>query len=320
VTRSIDRQLEDLERLRESLDEPDAIERLRRHLSSRASVVVASAARLVARVPDPGLVLELVAAFQRFMSDPARTDKGCLAKVAVVEALLAAGDPEPELLRSGLRHVQLEPTWGGQTDTAAPLRALCALGLVQVGADGVLDDLAVLLADPDADARLGAARALAACGALATPLLRFKALAGDDQPLVSAECLSGLMSVAPDGSFDFVAALIDPSRPELAANAAMALAESRDPRAYEVLRGKWDDALFPEFRQGLLLPIGLTRHEEAPDFLLSVLESGDLAAGTGAIAALAIYKGHPGVRARAEEAIRGTHRTRLLSFLERAFE
>jgi HEAT repeat protein len=254
------------------------------------------------------------------MADPAKTDKGCLAKIAVVEALLAAGDPDEGVLRAGLRHVQLEPTWGGQADTAAPLRASCALGLVQVGAAGVLDDLAVLLADPEPDARVGAARALAACGALAVPLLRYKALIGDDQPLVVAECLSGLMAAAPDESFDFVAALIAPNRPEVAAHAAMALAESRAPRAYEVLRGKWDEAFLPELRQSLLLPIGITRHDEAPGFLLSVLESGDLAAGTGAIAALAIYKGDPGVRTRAEEAIGGTHRRRLLSFLERAFE
>jgi hypothetical protein len=130
------------------------------------------------------------------------------------------------------------------------------------------------------------------------------------------------MSAAPAESFDFVAALIDPGRGEVAAHAALALAESRAPGAYELLSRKWEDAFEPEFRQGLLLPIGLTRHDDAPGFLLSVLGSGDLAAATASIAALAIYKGDPGVRARAVAAVaemRGPHGRRLGSFLEQAF-
>jgi hypothetical protein len=66
------------------------------------------------------------------------------------------------------------------------------------------------------------------------------------------------------------------------------------------------------------LPIGLTRHEEAPGFLLSVLGSADLATGTAAIAALAIYKGDPELPARARGAIRGPDRERLLAALDRA--
>lgn len=322
MSATVDRQLEELERLVASLDGPDAVEQLRRHLGSRASVVAARAARLAARVPEHGLEAELVATFRRFMTDPQKSDRGCLAKLAAVEALLAGGDPDEDVLRMGLRHVQLEPVWGGQADTAAPLRAACALGLVQVGARGLLDDLAVLLADPESDARLGAARALAACGPAATPLLRLKALGGDEQPLVVAECLSGLMSVAPQESFDLVASLVHPSRGEVATHAAMALAESRAPGAFELLTRKWEDAFDPELRHGLLLPIGLTRHDEAPRFLLSVLGSGDLAAATAAVAALAIYKGDPGVRERAEEALRempGPHARRLGSFLAQAF-
>jgi hypothetical protein len=316
---SLEHQLRELERLAESLHAPAAREQLRGHLASRASVVVARAARLAAAA-DRDWTPDLVAAFRRFMADPMKTDKGCLAKVALVEALLAGDEPDEDVLRTGLRHVQLEPIWGGQADTAAPLRALCALGLVQIGAAGVLDDLAVLLADLEADARVGAARALALCGALATPLLRFKALMGDEQPLVIAECLSGLMQVAPDESFDFVAALIDPERPDVAQHAAMALAESRVRGAYELLKERYEASLVGELRAGLVLPIALTRHDEVPDFLLSILGSGDLAQATAAIAALAIYRDVPGIGERAQAAITGPHRARLLGFLERAFE
>jgi len=319
VSASVEGQLQELDALGASLDDPGAIARIRRYLGNRSSVVVARAAKLAAGMAEEELGTDLIAAFRRFMTDSAKTDRGCLAKLAIVEALRAVDDPDLDVFREGLSHVQLEPTWGGQADTAAGLRAACALGLVEAGVEGVLDDLAVLLADPEPDARLGAARALGACGPLATPLLRFKALAGDDQPLVTAECLSGLMSVAPEESFDFVAHLIDPARPELAGHAAMALAESHTPEAFEVLKRKWEDAFLPELRRELLLPIGLTRHDEAADFLLDVLASADLATGTAAIAALAIYKGDPGIAERAREAVGAGHRGRLLAVLDQAF-
>lgn len=316
---SVDRQLRELDTLATSLPVPDATSQLRRYLDSRSNVVVARAAKLATSVADEALAAALVAAFRRFMTDATKTDRGCLAKLAIIEALRTLDDPDSDVFRAGLRHVQLEPTWGGQADTAAALRAVCALGLVETGVEGVLDELAVLLADPEPDARVGAARALAACGPPATPLLRFKALSGDEQPLVTAECLGGLMSVAPEESFDFVAALIDPARPEVARHAAMALAESHAPAAFELLRQKWEEAFLPELRRELLLPIGLTRHQDAPAFLLEVLATGDLSTSTTAIAALAIYKGDPGLVERARERVGGPHRARLLAVLEEAF-
>src|SRR4030095_1142535 len=115
-----------------------------------------------------------------FMQNPTKSDKGCAAKTAVIKALLAADCDDEQLFRKGVRHVQLEPTWGGRADTAAPLRALCGLGLVQVGARDAMGELAALLADKEADARIGAASALGYCGQSATPLLRFKVLMGDE--------------------------------------------------------------------------------------------------------------------------------------------
>ncbi len=316
---SLDQRLGELERLSRSPDEDDAAERLGALLAGTSSVVVARAAALTPRVRRRDWAPELAAAFRRFLVDPAKTDKGCMAKLAVVEALLACDDPDEEVFRAGLTHVQLEPTWGRLVDTAAQLRARCALGLVQVGASGVLDDLAVLLADPEPDARLGAARALAACGEAATPLLRLKALTGDEEPLVTGECLGGLMTAAPRGSFDFVAALVDPERPDVAGHAALALAEARVPGTWELLRERWEASLDADFRAALLLPLALTRHDDAPSFLLSVLSSADLGVATTAVAALAIYRDLDGLRERAEAALGGPHRGRLLRHLGEAF-
>jgi HEAT repeat protein len=274
----------------------------------------------VRQIDDHDFGPDLIAAFDRFMVDPVKTDKGCAAKIAVVKALLAAQCDEDGIFRTGIRHVQLEPTWGGRADTAAPLRALSALGLVQAGSPDAMNELAVLLADAETDARIGAAHALAHCGPAAAPLLRFKVLTGDAEPAVLAECLNGLMTLAPSASFGFVAGFVDARFPSLYEHAALAISESRLPEVFGLLKEKWSTNFSREFREALLLPIALTRSEEACDFVISVLESGDARIATAAIAALGIYRGDPAIRQRAETAIGGPNKPQLLEALARAFD
>src|SRR5215831_13280629 len=156
----IEDRLAELAALADSLESPHTRKQLRKHLASKESPIVARAAQIVARIEDHDFGPDLVQAFHRFLVDPTKTDKGCMAKCAIVKALLAAGNEDEELFRKGVRHIQLEPTWGGRTDTAAQLRALCGLGLVQVGYPDAMNELAELLADKEGDARIGAARAL----------------------------------------------------------------------------------------------------------------------------------------------------------------
>jgi HEAT repeat protein len=317
---SIEDRLADLARLSRSLDTPGAREQLRKHLASKTSLLVAKAAEMVAHMEDHDLGPDLISAFHRFMRDPARTDKGCAAKTAVVKALLASDCDDEDIFRSGIRHIQLEPTWGGRSDAAAPLRALCGLGLVQIGSPDALNELAALLADREADARIGAAGALGHCGPTAAPLLRFKVLTGDEEPAVVAECFNALMALSPSASFEFVARFVDQHYPLLYEPAALALSESRLPGVFELLKEKWTATFDREFKQTLLLPIALTRSEAARDFLISVLESGDVRLATAAITTLGIYRDDATMRERAEEAIGGPGRAQLLAALRRVFE
>jgi len=216
--------------------------------------------------------------------------------------------------------VQLEPTWGGRADTAAPLRALCGLGLVQVGARDAIDELAVLLADKEADARIGAASALGYCGQTATPLLRFKVLAEDEEPAVLAECFTSLMKLAPDDSFQFVARFIDPEYPSLYEQAALTLAESRLTGIFELLREKWTATFDRDFKKTLLLPMALTRSEEAKDLMILIIEDGEIAMATAAINALRIFGGDETLRSRLELAVEGANKAQLLAVVRREFD
>lgn len=317
---SIEDKLAELATLGKEPDTPEARKQLHKHLASKISLIVAKAAEIVAHLEDREFIADLIAAFHRFMKDPAKTDKGCAAKTALVKALLAADCDDEEIFRTGVRHVQHEPTWGGRSDTAAQLRALCGLGLVQTGSPDSLIELAALLADKEADARIGAAGALGHCGPTAAPLLRLKVLTGDEEPTVIAECLNALMKVSPRASLEFVAGFVDRSHESLYEHAALALAESRAPGVFELLQEKWTATFDREFKQTLLLPIALTRCEEARDFLLSVLETGEVRLATAAINALSIYRDDATLLKRAAAVIDGPNKAALTAALHRALE
>lgn len=317
---SIEDRLADVARLSREPDTPDTRKQIRAHLTGKVSLIVARTAEIVGRLQDHDFVPDLIASFNRFMTDPVKTDKGCAAKTAIVKALLAADCDDEKLFLTGIRHVQLEPTWGGRADTAAPLRALCGLGLVQVGSPDAINELAALLADSEGDARIGAARALGHSGPAAAALLRFKVLTGDPEPAVIAECFNGLMTQSPSASFEFVARFVDQRYPELYEHAALALSESRLPGVFELLKERSTATFDREFKQALLLPIALTRSEDGLDYLISVLETGEVKMATAAIAALSIYGKDATIRKRAEEAIGGPNKAQLFAALHRQFE
>ena len=317
---SVEDKLAELATLGKDPDSPEARNKLHKHLSNKVSLIVTKTAEIIAHLEDREFTGDLIAAFHRFMIDPAKSDKGCAAKTAIVRALLAGDCDDDSVFRIGVRHVQLEPTWGGRADTAAQLRALCGLGLVQLGSPDAMVELASLLADPEADARIGAAGALGHCGFSAAPLLRFKVLTGDKEPAVLAECLSALMKISPRESLEFVARFVDPKHETLYEHAALALAESRLADIFELLKQKWTTTFDREFKQTLLLPIALTRSDEARDFLLTVLETGDNRIATAAINALAIYRDDTSLKQRAEAAIHGPKKRELLTALRRAFD
>ena len=105
---------------------PGAAADLHTALSARSNLVVARAAEIVAEWELRDYTVDLVHAFDRFMSDPVRRDPTCAAKTAVAEALLRLEHDDADLFARGLGHVQPEPIWGGTQDTAAALRATCA--------------------------------------------------------------------------------------------------------------------------------------------------------------------------------------------------
>ena len=269
---------------------------LRDALGDKSNFVVGAAAEIVGERMLADLAPELEAAFQRFMIDPGESDKLCRAKIAIVDALNRIEYDGEDVFRTGLRHVQKEPRWGGSDDTAAPLRGNAAFALVRLNPRDLVLLLVDLLADPEKVARSAAARGLGALAAI--PLLRFKARTGDPEPEVVVECLTALMTAAPQESLPFVGQFLGSSIEEIAEGAALALAESRRPEALDALKGHWSRVRPGSLQNVLLLAIAITRLPAAMDFLLEVLAKDNQTAALAALAALAIHKHNPAVRER----------------------
>lgn len=311
--------LDALSRLRENPTTPAALVELRGYLANKSNLVVAKAAKIVAEFELNSFEPQLVEAFRRFMNNPAVTDKGCAAKTEIVRALEALGAAEAEVFLTGIRHVQMEGSFGPPVDTAPTLRAASAMGLVHMNHPNAILDIVTLLTDREDDARVGAVRALAASGQPATvPLLRFKVMAGDASADVIAESFFALLEVAPETSLDFVAAYLDSGGAAIAEAAAIALGQSRQPEAIAALKHKWPGAHETQ-RRALLTGLAVARDDSAFEFLFSVVETAIEKIAAEAITALALYRQDERIRSRVESLVEQREGTLLRRTLDAEF-
>jgi hypothetical protein len=304
-SRRLEDRLAALNDLRTDPTSEQSLALLRKALATKTNMVVGRAAEIAGDYQLHALEPAMVQAFGRFMINPQKTDPVCIAKIALVEALYRMEAYQPDLFLTGIGHVQMEPVWGGREDTAAKLRGLCALGLVRINYDGVMLELAQLLADPEPDARISAARAIAYSGMVdeGELLLRFKTLVGDDSPQVLSECLSALLQLVPESALSFVAGFLHRDDPAVQGAAAVALGESHLVQAFPFLETAWEDALGADLKKTLLLSIALLRHERALEFLVSLLASGGQS-GKDALEALGMYRDDERIWSRVEAVIR----------------
>lgn len=320
ATRSIEDQLDRLAALRSAPSAPGVREALAAALGNKTNLIVAKAATLASDFGRDDMGTELLGGLERFLQAPG-SDKGCCAMTACAKALVDT-ELRGEVLRAreaflfGARHVQMEPTWGGSVDTAGELRGLCALGLVKTGHPEVLLVLTDLLADPVAQTRSGAARALGYSGQeSAVLLLRLKLNLRDKEPDVMAECLGGVLRVGVPWAIQYVAQFLDDADDAVRSAAALELGESRKPEALAPLRDRLRVETEDTVRRPILLAIAMLRTPEARETLLSLIASAKPAIAAEAVEAMGIYRADPATRAQVASAVQ----TRNAAEVARAF-
>lgn len=282
----------------------DDIDDLQNALLGNNNYLAAQAAAVVEKQKIEALMPDLPAAYDFFMEEGAKRDKGCLAKTAVVKALMALNGYEEGLYLQGVRYVQMEPVYGGQADTAADLRSQCALALLQMGYGDVLFELVNLLQDKELQCRMTAVSALVSIGSdTGELLLRSKCLAGDPDPKVIDNCFAGLLEINLDRSLSFVARFVAEEDAVLAESAALALGETSDLRAFRLLHGIWESTVNEKKRTSLMLPIALTRQEAAFQFLFDTIKTGPDTYAKAALEACRVYDYDENFQQRVQEAL-----------------
>lgn len=311
MAKRFDQQLAALQRAVKDPRDAKARARIVEALEGHNGLLVATATEAVVSgdeddpVIDRALLERLPAAFERLMHDPVQRDPQCRGKAAIARALRRAEAQGDEVFLAGVRHVQHEPVWGGRVDSAAALRGVCLMALVEQHHPRAMVEAARLLADPQAAARTAAARALAASGRteVAEPLVRLRVEVGEREAEVLGECLGALLQLAPGPNLEVVAHLLGADDEGAAEAAALALGESRLSGALEPLRAQAERTVTRARRRVVLLAIALLRSDEAWSYLVELVEHGPPGAAVEAIEALAAFRHDERLRQRLQEVV-----------------
>jgi HEAT repeat protein len=296
---AFDRKIEALEALRASPSSASTIGQLRKALRDRNNYLASKAAALAGDLGLRDLIPDLEAAFGRFLINAAKSDPQCWAKNEIARALKTLEHDDASVFIQGCKHFQLEPVWGGRSDSAATLRATCALALAACSLDRaeILRHLVDLLVDPETPVRVDAVRAV---GQLPGPdgalLLRLKALAGDREPEVIGQCFTCLLEIAPADSLPLVAGFLDHTNIDLRLEAIAALGPCRHPEALKILKAYWERQADPVLKQAILVSAGASPAPESATFLVSVLNQGTAEHALISITSLAASRFHEQVR------------------------
>ncbi len=285
--RKFEDQLAALDALRQQPPE-ETIDPLHKALTNRNNFVVAKAADLLRQFQLTQLTPDLLSAFDRFFEDPIKTDPQCWAKNSISRALATFEHQDAQVFLRGIKHIQLEPSYGGSSDSAATLRATCALALVQCRSlleAELLAHLIELLGDKDKSVRAEAARAIEQVNSpSAALLLRLRAILDsnlksrkpgqppEEEPEVLGACYSGILRIEGPTAIPWISRFLA-SADDPAAEAALAIAGTHSTQAFEALRDRLAEASDPWFISVLLSAIALTRQDAATEFLLNIVST-----------------------------------------------
>ena len=303
--RNLEDKLARLSELSSDGDSDEARRELTRSLADKSAHVVARAAAVVGDLGIAELASELESSLEPFYDEPEKTDKGCIAKTAIIKCLAKLDEGSPEVFLRGLHYVQLEPAYGGAVDTAVELRCESALGLVASGYPDTINELVTALTDKQAPVRLAAVRALAATGrSEVEALLRYKTLLGDEDLQVVSDALESLLVITPRRSLPLAKRLLDSNDEAVAGAAALALGGSRCEEAFELLTSHVGDFDFDlPLTQTIFLALSMLRREESMAFLIDSAATAPRRRAENVIKALAIHRYDPKVRQRLDKAL-----------------
>lgn len=320
--RKVEQELDGLSKLRDA-DTATAIPALRKALGDRVNLVVAKAAKIAAERQLRELTPDLLRAFDRLLENAVERDQQCWGKNALATALKDLGHTEAAPFLRGMRHIQMEPSFGRPVDTAETLRGTCLLALAactDLERDEALRCLVDALTEAAHTIRLEAVRALGQMGGSEAALvLRLKARIGDEEPQLAGQVFDALLSIEGAGAVPLVAEFLCKTEGAVREEAALSLGSSRLPETLELLQKAYFGTRDAQFREILLRAISLTRQERAIEWLLGLVRTARKRDAIDAIHALALHRGSDEIRRDAASAVKGRE-AELEAEFRKAFE
>ncbi len=318
----LEAKLEKLRALRHA-DRASRVDALRRALRDSSNYVAAKAAELAGECGDDALIPDLLDVYDGlFGADAAERDPQLWTKNAIARALRTLEHRDPAPFLRGLHHVQLEPVWGKLEDAAPNLRCICAQGLVdaELPAPDALRELLPHLVDAFAVVRVEAVSAIAQIGGHeAALLLRLKALAGDAEAEVVGACFTALFEREPAGATSFVVPFLEDRSDDVKAEAAAALALSRDPDAVQHVRRFLRGDTTRSVREATVTVCAGSPQPDVAELLLEIAGEADRNLAERAIDALAQSRFRDRVRDRARDLVERVGDRRLAAAYAAAF-
>lgn len=264
---------------------------LKKYLADKTTYLVTLAAEAAQKLELVELLPDLSAAFMRMLEDAVKVDRGCSCKNRIVEALLALDARATDVYMAGLRHIQLEYSFGPPVDAAASLRGMCAHALVHIDYPGAVFEIVPLLFDDQDITRAEAASALGESGLdAAAAALHVKVLAGDEKADVLGAAYRGLLRILPYRYTKLVAEALLTGPEGVAEAAALALGETRVEGALDALKKGFAAHSGSRAAEGVALGIALLRSDAANDYLISLVEGGPEGQAATALSALALHR------------------------------
>jgi HEAT repeat protein len=296
---------------------------LRKALRDKVNLIVAKAARIIGQQQLRALIPDLVTAFDRALIDPAKSDPKCWAKEAIAKALKDLDHAESALFLKGAAHMQMEPVWGGEEDTATALRGICTLALLNctdLTREDKLWAAMRLLTEASPSLRKDGAVALESLeGREAALLLRLKARMHESDYTVTGQVLESLLRIEGDRAIPFITEFLRHPIQEVREESALALGASRSAAAIEVLKNCAVQKHAPVTLEILYRALAISRQEQALEFLYEVIRTRRPREVTDALYALELHRDSAEIRSQIARSIEQRSEPEIRREFERLF-
>ena len=261
--------------LRKDADQPQCRELLERGLGAKNGHLALRAAKVIRENELPGWEAEMETAYFALFENSAKDDPGCLAKIALAEALEFADHQGVEPFLRGVDFVQRESAGPGG-DAAAGLRVRCGLALVRLRVPDALVHMANLLADGEPSVRAAAPGALAFHGDEAgAALLRLKLLLGDTEFEVTLRCLQAYVALDQQRGMVMAEEMFSKLGAAERSELALGLADSKLPCVFGLLRKNLSVALEERHVHAGILALVTLRTKESMDHVATLARGED---------------------------------------------